>query len=70
MLFFAMFIEISKEQVTQFLRRRDLVSLTGGVKFRVAVAPAVVFFFGDLARFQLGGNFAPCGLDSQMRQTN
>ena len=65
-----MFLEISKEQVTQLLRRRDLVSLTGGVKFRVAVAPTVVFFFGNLACFQLGGNFAPCGLHSQMRQTN
>ena len=32
-----MFLEISKEQVSQLLRRRDLVPLTGGVKFRVAV---------------------------------
>ena len=65
-----MFFEVGKEHITKLLRRRDLVPLTGGVKLRVAVAPAVVFFFGDLARFQLGGNFAPCGLDSQMRQTN
>ena len=61
MLFFGVFLEISKEQVTQLLRRRDLVPLTGGVKFRVAVAPAVIFFFGDLPRFQLGGNRTPCG---------
>ena len=53
-----MFLEIGKEHITQLLRRRDLVPLTGGVKFRVAVAPAVIFFFGDLARFQLGGNLA------------
>ena len=65
-----MFLEISKEQVTQLLRRRDLVSLTGGVKFRVAVAPAVVFFFGNLACFQLGGNFAPCGLHSRRGKAN
>ena len=49
------------QQIAQFLRRRDLVPLTGGVKFRIAVAPAVVFFFGDLACFQLGGNCTPCG---------
>ena len=61
MLFFAMFLGISKEQVTQRLRRRDLVPLTGGVEFRIAVAPAVVFFFGDLPRFQLGGNRPLCG---------
>ena len=65
-----MFLEISKEQVTQLLRRRDLVSLTGGVKFRAAVAPAVVFFFGNLACFQLGGNFAPCGLHSRRGKTD
>ena len=65
-----MFLEISKEQVTQLLRRRDLVPLTGGVKFRVAVAPAVVFFFGNLARFQLDGNFVPCGLHSRRGKTD
>ena len=58
MLFFGVFFEVGKKQVTQLMRRRDLVPLTGGVKFRVAVAPAVIFFFGDLARFQLGGNLA------------
>ena len=56
-----MFLEISKEQVTQFLRWRDLVPLTGGVKFRIAVTPAVIFFFGNLPRFQLGGSCTPCG---------
>ena len=45
----------------QSLRRRDLVPLTGGVVFRIVIAPAVVFFFGDLPRFQLGGNRAPRG---------
>ena len=64
MLFFAMFLEISKEQITQLLRRRDLVPLTGGVEFRVAVAPAVIFFFGNFPRFQLGGNRIPRGKHS------
>ena len=58
MLFLSVFFEDGNEHIAQLLRRRDLVPLTGGVKFRVAVAPAVIFFFGDLARFQLGGNLA------------
>ena len=53
MLFFAMFLEISKEQIAQLLRWRDLAPLTGDVKLRIEIAPAVVFFFGDLARFSL-----------------
>lgn len=61
MLFFGVFFEVGKEQITQLLRRRDLVPLTGGIKFRVAVAPAVIFFFGNLPCFQLGGNCTPCG---------
>lgn len=32
-----MFFEVGKEHITKFLRRRDLVPLTGDVKFRVAV---------------------------------
>ena len=57
-------LRIGNEHIAQLLRRRDLVPLTGGVKFRVAVAPAVIFFFGDLARFQLGGNCTSCGKHS------
>ena len=38
--------------------------LSGGAKFRIAVASAVVFFFGNLACFQLGGSCAPCGKHS------
>ena len=61
MLFFRVFFEVGKEQITQSLRRRDLVPLTGGVVFRIVIAPVVVFFFGDLPRFRLGGNRAPRG---------
>lgn len=59
MLFFGVFFEVGKERLTQLLRRRELVPLTKGVKFRIAVAPAVIFFFTDLACFQLGGITAP-----------
>ena len=64
LLFFDMFLEISKKHIAQLLRRRDLVPLTRGVKFRIAIASAVVFFFGNLACFQLGGSCAPCGKHS------
>ena len=60
-LFVAFFFQCLDKHLTQLLRRHDLVPLTGGVKFRVAVAPAVIFFFTDLPRFQLGGNRAPRG---------
>ena len=61
MLFFGVFFEVGKKQVTQLLRWRDLVPLPGSIKLRIAITPAVVFFLRDLARFQLGGNCTPCG---------
>ena len=61
LLFVAIAVQCINKHIAQSLRRRDLVPLSGGVKFGIVVSQTVVLFLTNLTCSKFRGLFLPCG---------